>query len=95
VRDKLSVEDHGLITITDVEVSKDLRTAKVFYSVIGVRNQEEEAGNVLERIRRDLQNELAKQVRMKYTPQLNFKADHSTERGVQIIKLLDDLDKNP
>ena len=92
VRQRLPVEGYGLITITDVEVSKDLRTAKVFFSVVGVQNQEELAEKALERVRQDLQSELAKRIKMKYTPQLSFKPDHSTERAIRIISILDDLD---
>lgn len=93
IRDRLSVEAHGLITVTDVEVSKDLRTAKVFYSVVGVRDQEETAGAHLNGMRQELQGELAKLVKMKYTPQLSFKPDHSTERGIKMIGILEDLEK--
>ena len=93
VRKKLSVEQHGLITITDVEVSKDLRTAKVFFSVIGVQNQEERAESALDGIRQDLQSELAKRIKMKYTPQLTFKPDHSAERAIRVISIIEDLDK--
>jgi ribosome-binding factor A len=92
VRQKLSVEEHGLITITDVEVSKDLRTANVFFSVVGVRNQEDEALGALERVRKDLQSELSRHVKLKYTPQLTFKHDHSTERGIRVIGILEKLD---
>ena len=66
IRDRISVDAHGLITITDVVVSKDLRTAKVFFSVVGVRNQEEVAGTVLHGMRQELQAELSKVVKMKY-----------------------------
>jgi ribosome-binding factor A len=93
VRKKLSVENHGLITITDVEVSKDLRTAKVYFSVVGVRDQERDALGALENIRPDLQAELSKLVKIKYTPQLSFKPDHSTERGIRVIGILDELEK--
>lgn len=93
VRRRLCVEEHGLITITDVEVSKDLRTAKVFFSVVGVRNQEDRAVTALESIRPELQSELSKHVKIKYTPQLSFKPDHSTERGIRVIGILEDLEK--
>ena len=94
IRDRLSVEEHGLITVTGVDVSKDLRTAKVFFSVVGVRDQEEKAGGVLNSMRQELQAELAKTVKLKYTPQLSFKPDHSTERGIKIISILEDLEKS-
>lgn len=94
IRDRISVDAHGLITVTDVEVSKDLRTAKVFFSVVGVRNQEEVAGTVLNAMRQELQAELAKLVKLKYTPQLSFKPDHSTERGIKVISILEDLEKS-
>ena len=93
IRDRLSVEEHGLITITDVEVSKDLRTAKIYFSVVGVRDQEEAAGTLLNDIRQELQSELSKLVKLKYTPQLSFKPDHSIERGIKVIGILEDLEK--
>jgi ribosome-binding factor A len=93
IRDRLSVDNHGLITITDVEVSKDLRSAKVFFSVVGVGDQEETAGTLLNGMRQELQGELAKVVKLKYTPQLSFKPDHSTERGIKVIGILEDLEK--
>ena len=94
IRDRLSVDEHGLITVTDVEVSKDLRTAKVYFSVVGVRDQEEVAGTRLNGMRQELQAELAKLVKMKYTPQLSFKPDHSTERGIKVISILENLEKS-
>jgi len=94
IRDRISVEEHGLITITDVEVSKDLRTAKAFFSVVGVRDQEHNAGTLLNNMRQELQAELSKSVKLKYTPQISFKPDHSTERGIKVIGILEDLEKS-
>mgnify|MGYP001590541730 CR=1 FL=1 len=93
IRDRISIETHGLITVTDVEVSKDLRTAQVFFSVVGVRDQEETAGTLLNSMRQELQSELAKLVKLKYTPQLSFKPDHSIERGIKMTGILEELDK--
>lgn len=94
IRDRLSVEAHGLITVTDVEVSKDLRMAKVHFSVVGVQDQEERAGTLLNGMRQELQGELAKLVKMKYTPQLSFRPDHSIERGIKVISILENLEKS-
>jgi ribosome-binding factor A len=94
IRDRISVEEHGLITVTDAQVSKDLRTAKVFFSVVGVRDQEEVAGTLLNGMRQELQSELAKRVKLKYTPQLSFRPDHSTERGIKVIGIIEDLEKS-
>ena len=94
IRERLTVETHGLITVTDVEVSKDLRTAKIHFSVVGVRDQEERAGGVLNGMRKELQSELAKLVNLKYTPQLSFTPDHSTERGIKVISILENLEKS-
>jgi ribosome-binding factor A len=79
----------GFVTVTSVETSPDLRTAKVFVSVLG---SEEEREATLEGLRSShgvLQSQIAAETRMKRTPTLTFHYDNTVEQGMRISRLLD------
>lgn len=80
------------ITITEVDVSPDLRSGRVFYSVLG----EDEARRAAARFFREhgetLRRKAGKQVVLKYLPHLKFIFDPSMERGNKTLSLLDELD---
>jgi len=80
----------GFVTVTSVETSPDLRTAKVHVSVLG---SEEERDASLEGLRSShgvLQARIAEETRMKRTPTLSFHYDSTIERGMRISRLLDE-----
>ena len=77
----------GFVTVTAVETSPDLRHARVYVSVLGDRD-ESLAG--LEASKGLLQRAIADDMRIKYTPQLNFVYDESVEQGMRINELLED-----
>ena len=81
----------GLVTITGVEVSPDLREARVFVSVFGSERKREKAMAGLIGAQRYLQTRLARELTLKRTPQLSFEYDPTVERGVRMTKLIDDL----
>ncbi len=93
IRKHLPVEDYGLISVTEVEVSKDLKKAVVYISAIGVVPPIESVVKSLEKIRKNLQYELSRKVVMKYTPHLLFKQDLGLERGHRLVELLDTLNE--
>ena len=79
----------GFVTVTSVETSPDLRTSKVFVSVLG---SEEEREATLEGLRSShgvIQSRIAAETRMKRTPTLTFHYDSTIERGMRISRLLD------
>lgn len=81
----------GLISVTKVDVSKDLRYAKIFLSVYG---DEETKQNILEALTHAegfIKRELANRVRLKFLPKLNFKLDESIEYSIHISKILKDI----
>ncbi len=80
------------ITLSEVDMSPDLRSARVYYSVIGGREAVAAAGRFLMKIRGELRRLLAKNVILKYTPELHFIFDPSGERGMRIIAALDELE---
>ena len=81
----------GLVTITGVQTSPDLRHARVFVSVLGSERKREHTLRGLEAAHGLLQAHLARELRMKRTPQLTFEYDPSVERGVRMTKLIDEL----
>jgi ribosome-binding factor A len=81
----------GFVTVTGVETSPDLRTARVYVSVLGSERKRENTLAGLEAAHGVLQARIARELRMKRTPQLTFEYDDSVERGVRISQLIDEL----
>jgi ribosome-binding factor A len=81
----------GFVTITGVETSPDLRHARVYVSVLGPEEERRESLTGLEAAHGVLQARLARELRMKRTPQLAFEYDPSVERGVRMTQLIDEL----
>jgi ribosome-binding factor A len=81
----------GFVTVTGVKTSPDLRHARVFVSVLGTERKREQTLVGLQAAHSVLQSRLARELRMKRTPQLAFEYDPSVERGVRMTKLIDEL----
>jgi ribosome-binding factor A len=81
----------GFVTVTGVETSPDLRQARVFVSVLGSERKRTQTLAGLQAAHSVLQTQLARELRMKRTPQLAFEYDPSVERGVRMSKLIDEL----
>ena len=80
----------GFVTVTGVETSPDLRHARVYVSVLGSEEEREESLAGLGSSHGILQREIARELRMKRTPTLEFVYDESIERGMRISELLED-----
>jgi ribosome-binding factor A len=81
----------GFVTVTGVETSPDLRQARVFVSVLGSERKRERTLAGLAAAHGVLQAKIARELRMKRTPQLAFEYDPSVERGVRLTHLIDEL----
>jgi ribosome-binding factor A len=81
----------GFVTITGVETSADLRHARVFVSVLGTERKRAATLAGLAAAHGVLQARIARELRMKRTPQLAFEYDRSVEEGVRMSKLIDEL----
>lgn len=82
-----------LVTVSDVEVTQDLKEAKVWISVLGGSHE-----GVIEKLNHDhgsIQTKIMKRIVLKSTPVLTFRFDGSAERGVDIVNLLQEVDKLP
>jgi ribosome-binding factor A len=82
----------GFVTVTDVEVTPDLKLAKIFVSVMPSEKDNEKEKEIslqaLNHAAGYIRRELGARLRLRYTPQLSFLYDHSIERGNRIEELL-------
>jgi ribosome-binding factor A len=81
----------GFVTVTGVEASPDLRHATVYVSVLGSAEKGRATLSGLDSSHGVLQSRIARELRLKRTPQLTFEYDPTVERGVRLSKLIDEL----
>jgi|UniRef100_A0A7C4TXU0 ribosome-binding factor A len=82
------------VTITHVEVSEDLRYAKVYYTIIGHEAEAEEIRLRLIKANRRIQRDVAQRLKnMKFVPLLNFHFDLSIQKGNKVLEILDEVEK--
>lgn len=80
------------ITITNVDISPDLRQGRVYYSVLGDALQVREAGRFFSKHKESIRRTLGKAIVLKYLPHLSFIYDPGLEHSARIGKLLDELE---
>lgn len=78
----------GFVSVTGVELTGDMRHAKVFVSVFGDAAEKEATLAALVRARGYVRSEVGQRVRMRFTPEIHFVLDGSIERGARIDQLL-------
>lgn len=84
----------GFVTITAVDTSPDLRAARVYFSVLG--SADEQAGTLaaLQSAASKIRAEVGHEIRMKYTPRLDFLVDESIERASHIAAILHEIEQD-
>ncbi|MNJ98524.1 Ribosome-binding factor A [compost metagenome] len=82
----------GLVTVASVKMPADLRTAKVYVSVLGSDDQKERALEILQERAFEIQNFIGKELKMRYCPKLTFHSDFTTEEILKVERILQDLD---
>ena len=80
----------GFASVTGVEVSGDLRHARVFVSVLGDEQQKLDTIRGLQSAVGFVRSELGRRIRMRHTPEIIFKLDESIERGIRVSRLIDE-----
>ena len=94
IRREIPVGQAGLVTVNDVEVAGDLKTAAVFVSILGSAEQQRTGLVLLQEVRPRVQDHIAKTVILKYTPVLRFVTDDSIVRGNRVLQIIEDLEKS-
>jgi len=81
----------GLLSITGVQVTGDLRYAEIFISFLGDKEEQKQVLDTLKKAAGFMRNELGKRIRLRYVPELLFKFDNSMEYGARISAILTQL----
>ncbi len=82
----------GFVTVMRVEVSVDLRQAKVYISVYGGKKDKEKSMKGLESAKGYIQGEIGRRVRLRYTPEISFKLDESLEKGFRVLEIMKQME---
>lgn len=83
----------GFVTVTSVEVSEDLRHAKVFVSILGDEKTQSETMKGLKSAAGFIRGEIGRRIRIKFTPEIIFKLDKSIEEAAHILGILEEIKK--
>lgn len=81
------------VTVTDVEVTNDLRLARVFVTTLLDAEQERDAFVGLNKASGFIRSELGRRLNLRYTPEVVFQKDVSGPRGDRLLSILDHLDE--
>ena len=87
----------GITSVTDVQVSRDLRHAWIYVSIYGTEVEKEETLQTLVRASGFIRSEIGKRIRLRYIPEIKFQLDNSIEYGAhinQVIKSLKEENNN-
>jgi ribosome-binding factor A len=76
------------VTITDVEMPPDLKSARIYFSCLGEETDRALATEALERASGYLRREVTRRCGLRYAPELHFSLDRTLERGARIEELL-------
>ena len=93
IRRELPVQQAGLVTVNEVDVAGDLKTATVYLGLLGTTEQKKTALDLLQKNRARIQSLVAKTVVLKYTPKLRFAVDESVDRGNRVLQIIEELEK--
>ncbi len=84
----------GFVTVTHVDVTPDLRDARVYYSVLGDDKTKKATQTALDKAAGFLQHELGIAIKIRYTPKLQFIADDTIDRSIEIEKVVREIHKD-
>ena len=91
IRTRMKDPRIGFASITDVELSADLRHAKVFVSVMGTTQEQRDTLGALSHASGFLRHELAQRLAVRHTPDIGFHLDESIARGAHLIDLINQV----
>jgi ribosome-binding factor A len=90
IQEEIDDPEIGIISLTHVELSSDLRQCKVFISVFPEENTDH-VRSVLNKMKGYLRSQLGARVRMKFTPELKFLSDTVIKESVDVSQKLEEL----
>lgn len=84
---------HGVVSITDIEISHDNSFAKVYYSVLASENEKANTIKAITDNTSKIRYEVGKRIRLRVTPELRFIPDDSLERGSHVTDLINKISR--
>ncbi len=84
---------HGIVSITDIEISHDNSYAKVYYSVFASEEEKETTIKAITDNTSKIRYEVGKRVRLRLTPELRFIPDNSLERGANVTEIINKISR--
>lgn len=93
LRKKVADPRIGFVSITDVKMPQDLKSAKIFVSIYGSERDKKETMKGLSSARGFIQGELGRSLELRYVPIINFEEDKSIERGSRVLVIMSKLEK--
>ena len=87
-------KDIGLITVSSVNVSPDLKNAKIFFTCMANKTDIDHISDLLNEYNGLFRHELARTLIMRSVPKIRFEFDHSLDRANRLTALIESLDKN-
>ncbi|GAB6180697.1 30S ribosome-binding factor RbfA [Desulfotomaculum defluvii] len=91
IRNEIKDPRLGFVTITGVEVTKDLSFAKIFISVMGSADQRQETVSILQKAAGYMRSEIGRRIKVRHAPELIFKLDTSLDHGTRIMEILHEI----
>jgi len=91
IHDQLKDPRIGFVTITKVDVTADLRLARVYFSVLGTKKQQRDTQVGLSRSAGFIRKTVGQKMKLRYTPEVMFRPDKSAEYSIRISEVLDKI----
>ncbi|MEX1138803.1 MAG: 30S ribosome-binding factor RbfA [Bacteroidota bacterium] len=86
-----SMQEYGLLTITDVQMSTDLKNARIFVSIFGDAARKEKSLALLDAQKGFIRSELGGAIRLKFTPTIVFELDETLDRAMNIERIINKI----
>ena len=83
----------GFVTVTGAEITRDLRHAKVYVSVLGSEEEKQQSLEALRRASGYIRGEFTRRAHLRVAPELSFQGDVSLARGARIFELLQQIEQ--
>lgn len=95
IQRRFRMEEVGLITVTEVRMSPDLKIAKAYISIFGNTEKKKQTFALLEAGKAGMRSDLGHKLNLKFTPSLSLYLDESLDHAMRIEDLLNKIRKDP
>jgi len=95
IQRRFRMEEVGLITVTEVRMSPDLKIAKAYISIFGNAEKKTQSFARLQGEKAGIRSDLGHNMNLKFTPALSFYLDESLDHAMRIEDLLNKIHKDP